>query len=653
VNLLPLIDDTDFKTRETAITYDQAGMDLVWNFVTSAGTYTQTAVTPTTGGDYDWAHQGDGMYSIEIPASGGVSINNDTEGYGWFTGFCTGVLPWRGPVIGFRASGLNDLLCDNAYSVTRGLTGTAVPAAVADAAGGLPISDAGGLDLDIALQKGMFAFGSVWVDSAGTNSTAWPYGTAPYPTTTIANGKVIADANGVTQLRVKGAHTLAAAMEGYNFVGGLYIDTTEGASGNAALINDATTFIDCYLYALTNLNGWAYGGRMEGACSIRDLGYATLHNVLFGSGLACTLTLQAPAVCDIENMSGELTLAGMDGGVCTVSMSRGSILTIDNTCTAGTITVTGAGTVTDNSGVGCTVTVQVAEADVVQVSGDATAADNLETMLDGTGGQTLSLGRLVVSCNNLNPAVSIQNTLGNGASITSTAATGMSIGSTGGNNIGLSVAGAGSGTGMRIAGGSTGIGLNCTGGATSGSGVVFEAAASGHGLDCQGEGTGSGIRGYAGGTGHGILCLGGVTSGDGAHFEAANAGDGLELVSAGGGIDLNAATTDGLQVDAVEVSGSTDAADRMEAAALGIVTGTVNSANTTPTTTLFACDDITEATADHFIGRLILFYDSGDALFRQMTDITDYAWDATNSEAKFTVTELTEAPSDNDKIVIL
>ncbi len=40
-----------------------------------------------------------------------------------------------------------ELACDN-YSVTRGLSGTALPAAAADAAGGLPISDAGGLDLD-------------------------------------------------------------------------------------------------------------------------------------------------------------------------------------------------------------------------------------------------------------------------------------------------------------------------------------------------------------------------------------------------------------------------------------------------------------------------------------------------------------------------
>jgi hypothetical protein len=101
VNLLPLIDDGDFKTRETSVAYNAGGMDLVWNFVTVTGAFTQTAVTPTSGGDYDWTHQGDGMYSIEIPASGGASINNDQEGFGWFSGVASGVLPWRGPIIQF------------------------------------------------------------------------------------------------------------------------------------------------------------------------------------------------------------------------------------------------------------------------------------------------------------------------------------------------------------------------------------------------------------------------------------------------------------------------------------------------------------------------------------------------------------------------
>lgn len=42
--------------------------------------------------------------------------------------------------------------CDN-YSATRGLAGTALPDAAADDAGGLPISDAGGLDLDAIKAK--------------------------------------------------------------------------------------------------------------------------------------------------------------------------------------------------------------------------------------------------------------------------------------------------------------------------------------------------------------------------------------------------------------------------------------------------------------------------------------------------------------------
>ena len=119
VNLIPLIDNTDFKTREMAIVYNEAGMDLVWNFQTTAGTLTQTAVIPTTAGVYDWVNKGDGMYGIEIPASGGGSINNDTEGFGWFTGVCTGVLPWRSPVFCFRAAATNNALINAASLIVE------------------------------------------------------------------------------------------------------------------------------------------------------------------------------------------------------------------------------------------------------------------------------------------------------------------------------------------------------------------------------------------------------------------------------------------------------------------------------------------------------------------------------------------------------
>jgi hypothetical protein len=100
VNIYPLVDETDGFTRE-AVAYNAAGMALEWNFVTAAGAMSQTPVTPTTGGDYDWADLGGGMMKIEIPASAGASINNDTKGFGWFTGKCTATRPWRGPVIQF------------------------------------------------------------------------------------------------------------------------------------------------------------------------------------------------------------------------------------------------------------------------------------------------------------------------------------------------------------------------------------------------------------------------------------------------------------------------------------------------------------------------------------------------------------------------
>jgi len=148
VNILPLIDDADFKTIEDAVAYNAAGMALRWHFVTTAGAYTVTSVTPTTGGVHDWTDEGDaGIYTIEIPDTGGT-INNTEEGHGWFTGSATGILPWRGPVIGFRAAGLNDLLIDSSYSATRGLAGTALPDAAADASGGVAISDLGGVALD-------------------------------------------------------------------------------------------------------------------------------------------------------------------------------------------------------------------------------------------------------------------------------------------------------------------------------------------------------------------------------------------------------------------------------------------------------------------------------------------------------------------------
>lgn len=118
VNIVPLIDDADFKTIETGIVFNEAGMDLKWNFITTDGIPSQTDVTPTTGGgDYDWAHAGGGIYTIGVPASGGADINNDTAGFGWFTGICAGVLVWKSPLYGIRGYKLNDSLVDDGSAI--------------------------------------------------------------------------------------------------------------------------------------------------------------------------------------------------------------------------------------------------------------------------------------------------------------------------------------------------------------------------------------------------------------------------------------------------------------------------------------------------------------------------------------------------------
>lgn len=133
INKAALIDDTDFKTREESVVFNQAGLDLLWNFTTTAGAFSQTAVTPTnTGGNYDFVNQGNGFYTIEIPASGGVSINNDTEGFGFFSGFATGILPWVGPIIGFRAAALNNALIDGGDNLDVNVTEVSGDSTAAD-----------------------------------------------------------------------------------------------------------------------------------------------------------------------------------------------------------------------------------------------------------------------------------------------------------------------------------------------------------------------------------------------------------------------------------------------------------------------------------------------------------------------------------------
>jgi len=267
------------------------------------------------------------------------------------------------------------------------------------------------------------------------------------------------------------------------------------------------------------------------------------------------------------------------------------------------------------------------------ISGDTTAADNLETMLDGTGGATLSLGQLNV-VNSAGSAIVASSTGGNGHGIAAsgngsgnglsatggatghginglggaTSGDGMRVGAnTGTNGNGLTSLGRGTGRGIDAEGVSSGAGIYVVSGTGNGievsvaagvaghgisvtgavDGIRTTAGNNGHGLNVAGAGSGHGVNATGGATGNGIDANGGATSGDGINATAATSGDGMELVGAGGGYDLNAdiqGTISGtVNANVTQVSGDSAAADNLEADYDG--TGYNKSASTIGTAT--------------------------------------------------------------------
>lgn len=176
------------------------------------------------------------------------------------------------------------------------------------------------------------------------------------------------------------------------------------------------------------------------------------------------------------------------------------------------------------------------DVNVVQISGDATAADNLETMLDGTGGQKLTLR-------------------------------GLNIVAGGGDSSAVVLAGNGTGHGLSSTGGATGSGALFAGGATSGSAMRIESdgssAASALRLRYKGAGAGIDIANNTAGSGVGIQVVGGdegMTIQSGADKNAvtiaAGTGSTSALVLSGGSTGGNGLTITGAgSSSAVSITG--------------------------------------------------------------------------------------------------
>ena len=270
----------------------------------------------------------------------------------------------------------------------------------------------------------------------------------------------------------------------------------------------------------------------------------------------------------------------------------------------------------------------VADADAVAISADTVAADRLETMLDGTGGNTLSLGQL---------------------NVVNSAGSAIVASSTGGGGHGITASGNAAGEGLRVEGGATGFGLHARGGTTSGSairaisgligngievlggltsGAAISAIAqgSGSGISATGVGANPGILATGGATGDGIRARGGATSGDGINTAAVGSGDGIEGVAVGAGNFGLKATLATDMINAVALAADAVAeiqAGLATAAALATVqtdTDDIQAKIGTPVVTLAADIAVIDDFVDTEVAAILAAVDTEVAAIKLKTD---------------------------------
>lgn len=244
-------------------------------------------------------------------------------------------------------------------------------------------------------------------------------------------------------------------------------------------------------------------------------------------------------------------------------------------------------------------------ANVVQISGDSTAADNAEAFFDGTG---------YAGTNNVIPTVTNVTNLHASAATAAALATAQSDLDT----------------------------LTGTDGATLATSQPNYAPATAAALT----------------TAQNDLDI--LTGSDGvtlataqANYAPAKAGDNMGTVSSvTGNVDGSVGSVTGavgsvtaeVSADVTKISGSGPAADNLEASALGIITGT---AQTGTLSTTVMTSDLTGYADDELIGRVVV-WTSGTAA-GQASDITDYA----SASGTVTYTAITTAPVNADTFVIV
>lgn len=222
-----------------------------------------------------------------------------------------------------------------------------------------------------AIEQQGFVDGAVWVDASnGSSGTAFPLGTATDPVDNMADARTIAGARNLRVFQIVTAQSITTLDQSYqNFV---FINSAMNTADwpfvnmngqNVQLskfqgLHFLGTSVGAAYYSDCTINVGTYDGTFTRCAIINAFSFESGSNDRDTSFIDCSWRLSAAlnyaGVTDTENSiyggSGALLIRNMTSAGITLNIDGfNGTVTIENTCTAGTITIRGGVTVIDNS----------------------------------------------------------------------------------------------------------------------------------------------------------------------------------------------------------------------------------------------------------------------------------------------------------------
>lgn len=219
---------------------------------------------------------------------------------------------------------------------------------------------------------GVYEGGQVWIDTVnGTAGTAnYENGTVDLPSDNIADATTLATAVGITRFKIapNSNFTLASGYTGFNFSGdGKWTLGLGGQDLNKTTIIHATVsgtctssdephFEHCEIGTITLPACEVIHSRLTSTITLSDAGTYSFDNCFSGVAGTSSPVIDFGAAVGNTNLnmrhySGGIQIQNMGQlGTDNMSLEGNGALTIDATCTGGTIALRGNFKVTDNSG---------------------------------------------------------------------------------------------------------------------------------------------------------------------------------------------------------------------------------------------------------------------------------------------------------------